>query len=65
MDLLLRSAEEKGIDIHAIRTIIGWTLRDEIIEDFTDEKAIEIEDYTEATYRILNIDPSVDLKRRQ
>jgi len=64
LDLLLRSAEEKGIDIHA-KSTFGGTLRDHIIGEFKIGYTIEIEDYTEATYRILNIDPSVDLKRRQ
>ena len=58
LDLLLRSAEEKGIDIHTKRPF-GGTLRREIIKNFRGEK------YTEATYKILKIDPSVDLKRRQ
>ena len=60
IDLLLRSAEEKGIDINA-KNVHGRTLRDEIIRGSIID---DIEDYSEATYKILNIDPSVDLKRR-
>ena len=59
LDLLLRSAEEKGIDIHVKSQLFGITLRDEIIENFKEDAIVE---YTEATYKILKIDPSVDLK---
>ena len=61
IDILLRSAEEKGIDINA-RNCDGCTLRDEIISGFNDWFT-DIDDYSEASYKILKIDPSVDLKR--
>ena len=59
VDLLLRSAEEKGIDIQAISSESGETLREKIINSKYD---IDVDDYTEETYKILKIDPSVDLK---
>ena len=56
VDLLLRSAEEKGIDIHAKRSDeSGNTLRDEVIDDFLE---VGFKDYTEETYKILKIDQS-------
>ena len=56
LDLLLRSAKEKGIDIHTKRTDeSGNTLRDEVIDDFLE---VGYKDYTEETYRILKIDQS-------
>ena len=63
VDLLLRSAEAKGIDIHTKR-YPSYTLRDEIIKDYEDYGIENIEEYTEETYKILKIDPSVDLKRK-
>jgi len=62
IDLLLRSAEEKGIDINA-KSSYGRTLRDDIISGYYDWH-LNIEDYSEASYKILKIDPSVDLKRK-
>ena len=65
LDLLLRNAEEKGIDINHKGYFgnNGTILRDAIIEDFHNFGAeFEIEDFTDATYKILKIDPSVDLK---
>ena len=59
VDLLLRSAEEKGIDIQATSSESGETLREKIINSKYD---IDVDDYTEETYKILKIDPSVDLK---
>ena len=68
LDLLLRNAEEKGIDInfknYHFRGNDGITLRNYIIRDIVDDDG-EIEDYTEETYKILKINPSVDLKRSQ
>ena len=68
VDLLLRCAEAKGIDIHTKRErcyhYFGVTLRDEIIKDYEECITESIEDYTEETYKILKIDPSVDLKRK-
>ena len=67
LDLLLRSAEEKGIDIH-VKSVFPdgeLTLRDMIIQDFKENLNAEIEDYTEETYKILEIDPLVDLKREE
>ena len=65
LDLLLRNAEEKGIDVNFKDQRYGTTLRDDIISEFEVDMDAEIEDYTEETYKILNIDPSVDLKRSQ
>ena len=62
LDLLLRSAEEKGIDIHVKSMSSELTLREEIIWQLKNNLA-EIEDFTEETYKILEIDPRVDLKR--
>ena len=59
VDLLLRSAEEKGINIQATSSESGETLREKIINSKYD---IDVDDYTEETYKILKIDPSVDLK---
>ena len=56
VDLLLRSSEEKGIDINARSSNYGCTLRIKIISDLQSRES-EIEDYTEATLKILNIDP--------
>ena len=56
VDLLLRSSEEKGIDINARSSNYGCTLRTKIIGDLQSRES-EIEDYTEATLKILNIDP--------
>ena len=56
LDLLLCSAVEKGINIHA-KCPRGRTLRENIITWGAD-----IDEYTEATYKILNIDPPGDLK---
>ena len=67
LDLLLRSAGEKGIDIH-VKSVFPdgeLTLRDMIIQDFKENLNAEIEDYTEETYKILEIDPLVDLKREE
>ena len=71
VDLLLRCAEAKGIDIHTKRErtsrcypYFEVTLRDEIIKDYEECVTESIEDYTEETYKILKIDPSVDLKRK-
>ena len=64
MDLLLCRAEEKGIDVNAKTVHYGTSLRDQIIDDFEDFSIEEIEEYSEATYKILKIDPSVDLKRK-
>ena len=64
LDILLCSAEERGINIHAQDQHTDWTLREIIITDF-EENGAEIEEYTEATYKILKIDPSVDLKQEQ
>ena len=69
VDLLLRCAEAKGINIHTKRPkrerclyhYFGVTLRDEIIKDYEDYGFENIEEYT---YKILKIDPSVDLKRK-
>jgi len=66
LDLLLRSAEEKGININATRNAIipnkpfefGKTLREAIIRNVG--IIFGEEDYTEETYKILKIDPSVD-----
>jgi len=58
LDLLLRNAEEKGIDINhkGYRGNNGTTLRDAIIQDFHNFGAeFEIEDFTDATYKILKI----------
>ena len=63
LDLLLRSAEEKGIDIHVKLLSRELTLRDMIIQNFKEDLDAEIEDFTEETYKILEIDPRVDLKR--
>ena len=60
---LLCSAEERGINIHA-KYQHRRTLREMIITEIKDGWS-EIEGYTEATYKILNINPSVDLKRAQ
>ena len=65
VDLLLRSSEEKGIDIYAKDSKYGETMRDKIIFELQWGFISEIEDYTEATYKILKIDPSVHLKRKQ
>ena len=67
LDLLLRSAEEKGINIHAKKNDVeyygdGKTLKENIINNFAIGYSISKEDYTEETYKILKIDPSVDLK---
>ena len=59
MDLLLRCAEEKGTDIPWRRR---W--RRTFIADFR-ERGCEIEEYSDETYRILKIDPSVDLERSE
>ena len=58
LDLLLRFAWKKGINIHA-KNKDGQTLRDVIIYDLKDhgEDLVRNEDYTEATYKILKIDP--------
>ena len=66
LDLLLRSAEEKGIDMNAKTSRYGvkTTLRDKIIFDLKYSWS-GIGDYTEATYKILKIDPSVHLKKTQ
>ena len=64
LDLLLRSAEEKGININATRNAIipnkpfefGKTLRETIIWNVG--IVCEEEDYTEETYKILKIDQS-------
>ena len=65
LDLLLRSAEEKGIDMNAKTSRYGDnTLRDKIIFDLKYSWS-GIGDYTEATYKILKIDPSVHLKKTQ
>ena len=61
IDLLLRSAEEKGIDIN-VENRHGSTLRDKIIWQYNNWFG-DIEDYSEASYKILKIDSSVDLKR--
>ena len=64
VDLLLRRAEEKGININAKSGIFGKTLREQIIRTFDESAYMDgIEDYTEATYKILKIDPAVDLKQ--
>ena len=64
VDLLLRTAEEKGININAKSGIFGKTLREQIIRTFDESAYMDgIEDYTEATYKILKIDPAVDLKQ--
>ena len=55
LDLLLRSADDKGIDIHA-KGRHDMTLRKFIVAKLKSSFA-EIEDYSEATYRILKIDP--------
>ena len=58
LDLLLRNAEEKGIDINhkGYRGNNGTTLRDAIIQDFHNfGLEFEIEDFTDATYKILKI----------
>ena len=60
VETILKVVKEKGIDINA-KNVNGRTLRDEIIRGSIID---DIEDYSEATYKILNIDPSVDLKRR-
>ena len=65
MDLLLCRAEEKGIDVNAKTVHYGTSLRDQIIDDFEDFSIEEVEEYSEAIYKILKIDPSVDLKRRR
>ena len=68
VDLLLRTAEEKGIDLHvkSLYPDYALTLRDTIIDDFKDDiVGAEIEEYTKETYKILKIDPLVDLKRDQ
>ena len=57
MDLVLRCAVEKGIDIPV-------KLRSYIIENYVELDG-EIDEYSDETYRILNIDPSVDLKRSE
>ena len=57
MDLLLRCAVEKGIDIPV-------TLRFHIIQCFEDWVG-KIDEYSDETYKILKIDPSVDLKRSE
>ena len=65
LDLLLRSAKEKGIDIHAkMNDRFGHTetLRDAIINTFANGD-LDKEGHTDETYKILNIDPSVDLFR--
>ena len=64
LDLLLRSAEEKGIDIHVKSMYSELTLREEIIWKLKNNFAV-IEDFTEETYKILEIDPRVDLKKRE
>ena len=63
VDLLLRSSEEKGIDIYAKDSKYGETMRDKIIFDL--QWGFLSDKHTEATYKILKIDPSVHLKRRQ
>ena len=60
MDLLLRCAEEKGMDIPRRRQ--RW--RRTFIADFR-TCGYEIEEYSDETYRILKIDPSVDLERSE
>ena len=63
LDLLLRSAEEKGIDIHAKKNEeYRETLRDAIIATFAIGD-LDKEGHTDETYKILKIDPSVDLVR--
>ena len=65
LDLLLRSAKEKGIDIHAkMNDRFGQTetLRDAIIMAYF-RGDLDKEGHTDETYKILNIDPSVDLFR--
>ena len=54
LDLLLRSAEEKRINIH-VKNRHGRTLRDEIIRKL--ECGDGIDAFSEATYEILHIDP--------
>ena len=64
LDLLIRSAEEKGIDIHTTKSYYGETLREAIINSL-DRRIMDcndIEDYTEETFKIMKIDPSVDLE---
>ena len=64
LDLLICSAEEKGIDIHTTKSYYGETLREAIINslDWHIMDAKDIEDYTEETFKIMKIDPSVDLE---
>ena len=68
MDLLLRCAEEKGMDIprrrqrQRQRFLLRW--RRLFIADFS-RRGYEIEEYSDETYRILKIDPSVDLERSE
>ena len=64
LDLLLRNAEEKGIDINH-KGYLGKTLRDAIIQKFHNWGDVwEIEEidftfnYTDFTYKILKIDPN-------
>ena len=58
LDLLLRSAEEKGININ-VKNRMGRTIRDQIIWELSDirRKFEEIDDYSEATFKILKIKP--------
>ena len=58
LDLLLRSAEEKGININ-VKNRMGRTIRDQIIWEISDirRKFEEIDDYSEATFKILKIKP--------
>ena len=63
LDLLLRCAKEKGIDIQAKKNDeYGETLRDAIINTYF-RGDLDKEGHTDETYKILKIDPSVDLIR--